>query len=80
MNLDIDPTLIENAYEFKELSLLAQSLGVDVFEWIFGGGEDHVFLATGIDLPGIRIGDVRKGSGVTGLEMKKAPQMWRHFQ
>ena len=80
VNLHIDPALIENAYEFKELSLLAQSLGVDVFEWILGGGEDHVFLATGIDLPGIRIGDVRKGSGVTGLEMKKAPQMWRHFQ
>ena len=80
VNLHIDPVLIESAYEFKELSLLAQSLGVDVFEWILGGGEDHVFLATGIDLPGIRIGDVRQGSGVTGLEMKKAPQMWRHFQ
>jgi thiamine-monophosphate kinase len=36
-------------------------------------------VATGIDLPGIRIGDVRQGTGVTGLEMKKAPQMWRHF-
>jgi len=80
VNLHIDPVLIESAYEFKELSLLAQSLGVDVFEWILGGGEDHVFLATGVDLPGIRIGDVRQGSGVTGLEMKKAPQMWRHFQ
>jgi thiamine-monophosphate kinase len=80
VNLHIDPELIEGAYEFKELSLLAQSFGVDVFEWILGGGEDHVFLATGIDLPGIRIGDVRQGTGVTGLEMKKAPQMWRHFQ
>jgi thiamine-monophosphate kinase len=80
VNLHIDPVLMESAYEFKELSLLAQSLGVDVFEWILGGGEDHVFVATGIDLPGIRIGDVRQGSGVTGLEMKKAPQMWRHFQ
>jgi thiamine-monophosphate kinase len=80
VNLHIDQTLIESAYEFTELSLLAQSLGIDVFEWILGGGEDHVFLATGVDLPGIRIGDVRQGSGVTGLEMKKAPQMWRHFQ
>jgi thiamine-monophosphate kinase len=80
VNLNIDPALIENAYEFKELALLAQSVGIDVFEWVLGGGEDHVFLATGVDLPGIRIGEVRKGEGVTGLEMKKAPQMWRHFQ
>ena len=80
VNLHIDPALLESAYEYKELALLAQSLEVDVFEWILGGGEDHVFLATGVDLPGIRIGEVRQGSGVTGLEMKKAPQMWRHFQ
>lgn len=80
VNLHIDPVLLESAYEFTELALLAQSVGVDVFEWILGGGEDHVFLATGIDLPGIRIGEVRQGGGVTGLEMKKAPQMWRHFQ
>ena len=80
VNLHIDPVLLESAYEFTELALLAQSVGVDVFEWILGGGEDHVFLATGIDLPGICIGEVRQGSGVTGLEMKKAPQMWRHFQ
>jgi len=80
VNLHIDTSLVESAYEFTELSLLAQSVGIDVYEWIFGGGEDHVFLATGVDLPGIRIGDVRQGTGVTGLEMKKAPQMWRHFQ
>ena len=80
VNLHIDTSLVESAYEFTELSLLAQSVGIDVYEWILGGGEDHVFLATGIDLPGIRIGEVRKGTGVSGLEMKKAPQMWRHFQ
>ena len=80
VNFHIDPALIEDAYEFTELSILAQSVGIDVFEWILGGGEDHVFLATGVDLPGIRIGEVREGSGVTGLEMKKTPQMWRHFQ
>jgi thiamine-monophosphate kinase len=80
VELNIDVAAIEAAYEFKELSLLAQSVGLDVFEWILGGGEDHVFVATGIDLPGIRIGSVKSGEGVTGLEMKKAPQMWRHFQ
>ena len=80
VNLHIDTSLVESAYEFTELSLLAQSVGIDVYEWILGGGEDHVFLATGVDLPGICIGDVKQGTGVTGLEMKKAPQMWRHFQ
>ena len=80
VELNIDVSAIESAYEFTELSLLAQSVGVDVFEWILGGGEDHVFVATGIDLPGIRIGSVKSGKGVTGLEMKMAPQMWRHFQ
>lgn len=80
VELNIDVSAIESAYEFKELSLLAQSVGLDVFEWILGGGEDHVFVATGIDLPGIRIGSVKSGTGVTGIEMKKAPQMWRHFQ
>ena len=80
VELNIDVSAIESAYEFKELSLLAQSVGLDVFEWILGGGEDHVFVATGIDLPGIRIGSVKSGTGVTGIEMKMAPQMWRHFQ
>jgi thiamine-monophosphate kinase len=80
VELNIDIAAIESAYEFTELSLLAQSVGLDVFDWILGGGEDHVFVATGIDLPGIRIGSVKSGAGVTGLEMKKAPQMWRPFQ
>lgn len=80
VELNIDVSAIESAYEFKELSLLALSVGLDAFEWILGGGEDHVFVATGIDLPGIRIGSVKSGKGVTGIEMKKAPQMWRHFQ
>jgi thiamine-monophosphate kinase len=80
VELNIDVAAIESAYEYKELSLLATSVGVDVFDWILGGGEDHVFVATGVDLPGIRIGTVKIGTAVTGLEMKKAPQMWRHFQ
>jgi thiamine-monophosphate kinase len=50
-----------------------------VWQWIFAGGEDHVFLATGKDLPGLCVGVVKEGSGVSGLEMKKAPDTWRHF-
>ena len=65
--------------EFSALNELALHEGIDVWQWIFAGGEDHVFLATGRELPGLRVGSVAKGEGVTGLEMKKAPDTWRHF-
>ena len=76
----IDQAAISQAIEFAELALLADELKVDVFQWILGGGEDHALLATGVNLPGIRIGSVAAGSGVTGVEMKKAPVSWSHFQ
>ena len=66
--------------EFTALNELANKEGVEVWQWIFAGGEDHVFLATGVDLPGLCVGEVVAGSGVTGLEMKKAPDTWRHFK
>jgi thiamine-monophosphate kinase len=77
--LDFDTNLIKSAPEFDELSKVAEEIDVDVFEFIFGGGEDHVLLATGRDLPGIRVGMVVEGSGIKGVEMKKAPDSWRHF-
>lgn len=77
--LNFDMALIESAPEFAELSEVATALGEDVFQFIFGGGEDHVLMATGKDLPGICVGNVVEGTGVKGLEMKKAPVTWRHF-
>jgi thiamine-monophosphate kinase len=71
--------LFTNDPEFVALSELAKKCGIDVYQWIFAGGEDHVFLATGRDLPGLCVGEVGAGAGVTGLEMKKAPETWRHF-
>jgi thiamine-monophosphate kinase len=65
--------------EFVTLKELADSQDVDVWQWIFAGGEDHVFLATGIDLAGFCVGTVIEGNGVLGVEMKKAPDTWRHF-
>ena len=65
--------------EFAQLKELADAAQIDIWQWIFAGGEDHVFLATGKDLPGLCVGEVREGSGVIGLEMKKAPDTWRHF-
>jgi len=79
VQLVLDQVLISQATEFKDLSTLADELKVDVFQWILGGGEDHVLLATGQSLPGIRIGSVVAGSGIAGVDMKKAPVSWSHF-
>jgi thiamine-monophosphate kinase len=77
--LKFETELIESSAEFADLSHLATETGSDIWEWVLGGGEDHVFLATGKDLPGIKIGSVVAGSGISGIEMKKAPVSWSHF-
>jgi thiamine-monophosphate kinase len=77
--LHFETELIQSSVEFAELQKLAIESGCDVWDWVFGGGEDHVFLATGKDLPGLRIGIVMQGSGISGIEMKKAPVSWSHF-
>ena len=76
----ISQELIRSNAEFVTLSELAESVGEDVWQWILAGGEDHVFLATGKDLGVFCIGEVQQGAGVSGVEMKKAPDTWRHFQ
>jgi thiamine-monophosphate kinase len=78
--LQFDQKLIAQHPEFASLKELADSQKGDVWQWIFAGGEDHVFLATGVDLNGFKVGTVAIGQGVTGAEMKKAPDTWRHFQ
>lgn len=74
---------LEVASEFKELSSLADEIGGNVLDWILQGGEDHVLLATGRDLPGLRIGTVVDGEGIAvlkaGVEIKMAPVAWSHF-
>jgi thiamine-monophosphate kinase len=77
--LKFDQALIAKHPEFSTLKELAESQDVDVWQWIFAGGEDHVFLATGNELSGFCIGAVVEGVGVLGVEMKKAPDTWRHF-
>ena len=76
---EIDTKKIESCDEFADLAAVAQTIGCDVWDLVLGGGEDHVLLATGANLPGICIGRVVTGRGVKVLEMKKAPESWRHF-
>ena len=75
--------LIEGAEGFAGLNQLAEDLKSDVWQWILAGGEDHVLLATGRELPGICIGQAVAGSGISlhdasGNE-KVAPVSWSHF-
>jgi len=79
VQLALDQSLISQASEFADLSSLADELKIDVFQWIFAGGEDHALLATGVNLPGIRIGTVESGSGISGVKSKVAPVSWSHF-
>ena len=74
---------IEKSDEFIRLNKLAQELGVDIWQWILAGGEDHALIATGRDLPGIKIGEVVEGAGVEIIDhegrKKVAPVSWSHF-
>ena len=80
VGLRLDAELFENSDEFSALQDLATEIKSDIWQWILGGGEDHVFLATGKDLPGLRIGEVIAGAGISGIAMKKAPVSWSHFK
>jgi thiamine-monophosphate kinase len=79
VHLALDQSLIATAPEFDDLSQLSDSLKIDVFQWILAGGEDHALLATGRELPGIRIGSVVEGSGVSGVKNRMTPVSWSHF-
>jgi thiamine-monophosphate kinase len=79
VGLEIDTKKIEKSDGFADLAAVAQTIGCDVWDLVLGGGEDHILLATGVNLPGISIGKVIEGSGVKVLDMKKAPESWRHF-
>jgi thiamine-monophosphate kinase len=83
VTFEIDQELITKNIEFESLKELADLLKTDVWQWILAGGEDHVFLATGKNLKGFKVGTVIElidGQSLTGVEMKKAPDTWRHFQ
>ena len=78
----IDRRLIATAPGFSELSELATQLGVDIWNWVLAGGEDHRLLATtsgAIPAGAILIGEVRSGSGVFVDGQSVDAQGYRHF-
>jgi thiamine-monophosphate kinase len=79
VKFNLDFTLFQAAVDFTELRRLSEEISISVADLILGGGEDHVFLATGEDLPGLLIGTVSAGNGLNVLGNEKAPDTWRHF-
>jgi thiamine-monophosphate kinase len=79
VKFNLDFNLFQAAADFSELRALSAELNVLVSDLILGGGEDHVFMATGKDLPGLLIGNVSVGSGLSVSGNEKAPDTWRHF-
>jgi thiamine-monophosphate kinase len=83
VRFEINFNLIKASDEFADLSHLAQEVGGNLHNWILQGGEDHVLMATGIELPGLCIGRVVEGEGLivieNGREIEMAPVAWSHF-
>jgi thiamine-monophosphate kinase len=80
VQLHFDEKLLAKAEEFNSLQSLAAELKIDIWQLIFGGGEDHVLFATGADLPGVRIGEVLSGSGLSGIPAIESDRVWSHFR
>ncbi len=79
VNFIIDFDLVRAMPEFADLMKLAEEIEVNIEDLILGGGEDHAFIATGKNLPGLVIGEVAVGSGIILSGNEKAPDTWRHF-
>ena len=65
--------------DFALLESLAKECGISIWQWILAGGEDHGFLATGKDLPGLRVGSVIAGNGVEVIGLAELPKKFEHF-
>jgi len=46
VGITIDKELIASSKDYSDLARSAMELGVDVWQWVLHGGEDHVFIAT----------------------------------
>ncbi len=81
--IEIDSALISKLPGFAELEVTAESASEDIWNWVLGGGEDHVFLATtSSEIPSgaFVIGKVHAGSGVSVSGISKLPAIgFRHF-
>jgi len=75
-----DEDRISESSEFADLKSVADVLNQSVWQFIFAGGEDHVLLATGKNLPGMQIGEVSEGSGIANVPASVNKPIWKHFK
>ena len=85
VDLNFDTNALEASPDFKDLAELATELGVDVYDWILSGGEDHFFIAT---VPekyadknlGLQVGKVVAGSGLIMIDGEQTQRAgYQHF-
>lgn len=62
----LQPDVLSQTSEFAELATLAKELETDVWRWICGGGEDHLFLGTTSDPSSLPTGVIVIGQVVSG--------------
>jgi len=70
VGIAIERDLLASSSDYADLARVAADLGVDVWQWVLHGGEDHIFLATipretSVPKGFMVIGDVIEGSRVT---------------
>ncbi len=66
VQFNIESDLLKKIVGFEELDQLAKDLGIDVWEWILHGGEDHAFIATVAASAKLPSGFYKIGSAVAG--------------
>ncbi len=83
VRIEIDSESLKAAPHFSELAAAASRLGIDVWEWILTGGEDHEFLATTSKVNpdgAFVIGEILPGNGVEVLGVSANNKTgWTHF-
>jgi len=84
VGIAIDKELLASSSDYADLARAAADLGVDVWQWVLHGGEDHVFLATipsevAVPKGFLVIGEVIEGSRVTVDGFVAEHEGYSHF-
>jgi len=83
VGIELDTKLLSSLPGFGTLSFISEQYGIDIWDWILNGGEDHAFVATTsneIPIGAIKIGRVIEGSAVSILNLTNFnPGGYRHF-
>lgn len=83
VGIELDTKLLSALPGFGTLSFISEQYGIDIWDWILNGGEDHAFVATTsneIPIGAIKIGRVIEGSAVSILNLTNFnPGGYRHF-